>query len=675
MAGTEHFARRALRSLAPSTVAACAGGLVAGIVDSVKGDGELGLDTAAATGFVLIAALPVLLVLAVLARAIWSAWRPREIAERLTEPGGGMPRLAGWLATVVLGTALFAWIVFRGTWLLVSWTQFKPKIVALAQPVIAVLGALAIVLVAPIAVSVIAAIARRLDGFWQRRGHATLLTPRKLFGAMGIAAAIAVVVVWLFVISPRIGPLAIGVALAPALGVLTLTVAHVIIRRFQRRSASRVIAMVVVALAGLCIAFAYVTAYLRPATALGIWGDQPIAGVVVERVFSLDRIRNKIPLDDYRPVERPGAHHPDIIVVMIDTVRADHTPPYGGKADMPVLKALGERGAIFGWAFSPSNVTRRSVPTMLTGTSPDRMRGRVVGWGLRLDPRHILVAERLRAAGYDTAGFVCCGGLYGEDLRTGFDRGLATLVIDESAEQLGARASRFVTARAERGDKRPLFMWMHFLEPHNWAVNTATTGPIGEQYDRSLAIVDKALVPLIAAYANRPPAEAPIIIVTSDHGEGLGDHGQRNHSTDLYNSQIHVPLVIAGPGIPNHHVIETVGLVDLVPTIIDLAGFEPPRGRSIDGHSIASLVRNEPSTSAGSAFAAMIADRSNPGGVSAIVDGPWKLIETHGVRELYNVHQDPDEHINVASKHPEIAYRLAAMLGVQRARARVSAFD
>ena len=668
VAGSEHFARRALRWSAPSAVAACAGGIVAGVGDTLQGDGALGLDTVAATGFVLIAAAPILFALAVIARGTWAAWGPRELAERFTEPGGGMPRLAGWLVTAVLGTALLAWLVFRGTWLLVSWTQFKPNVVSLAEPVIAVASTLVILVASPLAVAVIATLARRADARWQRRGRRTLLSPRRLFGATFVIAATALAIVWRLAISPRIGPLAIGVALAPALGLAVTIAVHVVARRVRARA----LASTIGALAGACVAFAVVTAVARPAAALGIWGDQPVAGLVVERVFSLDRIRRALPLDDYRPVARPGERHRDIIVVMIDTVRADRTPPYGGTADMPVLKALGERGAVFEWAFSPSNVTRRSVPTMLTGTSPDRVRGRVVGWGLRLDPRHVLVAERLRAAGYATAGFVCCGGLYGEDLRTGFDRGLETLEIDESAIELGTRAAQFVTSRA---DRRPLFVWMHFLEPHNWTVNNSLAGSIQDQYDRSLATVDKALVPLVAAYANRPPDEAPIIIVTSDHGEALGEHGQRNHSTDLYNSQIRVPLVIAGPTVAAARHTETVGLVDLVPTIIDLAGFVPPAGRSIDGESLADVARGKAATARGTAFAAMIADRSNPGGISAIVDGKWKLIETHGVRELYDVRADPGERTNLVARHPDIAARLATLLATQRMRARVSAFE
>ena len=91
----------------------------------------------------------------------------------------------------------------------------------------------------------------------------------------------------------------------------------------------------------------------------------------------------------------------------------------------------------------------------------------------------------------------------------------------------------------------------------------------------------------------------------ADHGEGLGDHGQPYHSTDLYDSQIRVPLVIAGPGIAPHHVGETVSLTDLTPTLVELAGFEPPRGASIDGRSLADLAtgRRIPEADRGIAFA------------------------------------------------------------------------
>src|SRR5690606_38920534 len=111
-------------------------------------------------------------------------------------------------------------------------------------------------------------------------------------------------------------------------------------------------------------------------------------------------------------------------LITIDTVRADATPPYGGSAEMPALAALGERGAVFSWAFAPSNVTRRSIPSMVIGLAPNRIRGRVVGWALRVDPRHVLLAERLRAGGYETAGFMCCAGFWSPEVRTGLQRGL-----------------------------------------------------------------------------------------------------------------------------------------------------------------------------------------------------------------------------------------------------------
>src|SRR5262249_5380584 len=162
---------------------------------------------------------------------------------------------------------------------------------------------------------------------------------------------------------------------------------------------------------------------------------------------------------------------------------------YGGSADMPVLKQLGVRGTVFDWAFSPSNVTRRSIPSMIIGLGPDRVHGRVVGWALRVDPRHVLVAERLRAGGYDTAGFMCCQGFYGNEMRTGLARGLEHLEMEPNGQALARRARAWLDLREKQPVRRPLFLWMHILEPHNWAmVNGEPRDPEEKRrvYDRTL---------------------------------------------------------------------------------------------------------------------------------------------------------------------------------------------
>jgi arylsulfatase A-like enzyme len=259
------------------------------------------------------------------------------------------------------------------------------------------------------------------------------------------------------------------------------------------------------------------------------------------------------------------------------------------------------------------------------------------------------------AGGYETAGFVCCYGFWGADFRTGLQRGLQTLVIEPNGRELAKQGHAWLAEREKRKGNKPLFLWMHLLEPHNWQQGQGVPNSEEEKrrfYDRALASTDAMAVELLGALANRPPEQAPIVIITADHGEGLGDHGQPYHSTDLYNSQIHVPFVIAGPGIRPGHILETVSLTDLTPTILELAGFQAPTGSGMDGRSVADLATGQRVSLelGGVAFAAMIKDRSNPGGLTAIVRGPWKLIEGAS-QELYNVRADPQEKANVITTH------------------------
>jgi hypothetical protein len=520
------------------------------------------LGMVAAAGFLALVALPMLLGLGVIIRGLWAAWAPSSLG--LIEEGGGSPRFAGWLAALLCGAAGLAWFMWEGTWLIAKWTTFKVGPTAFAEPALAIVAmALMIVLSRPLARG-FAAMIRSVDRGWRRGGHPSVLTPTNLAVIAAITAIAGIYVMWHYVLSPRLEPLDTEVLEAPAIAVVAVLFAHLAWRAWPR--ARRLAGAIVGTLAAVLVGAALVAWQTQPSLTLSIWGDRPLAGLAIDSLFDLDSIRSTVSLAEFMPEPVPGADHPDIIVVTIDTVRADHTPPYFGTADMPVLKDLGKHGTVFEWAYSPSNVTRRSIPSMIIGLAPDRIRGRVVGWALRVDPRHVLLAERLRAGGYETAGFMCCEGFYGKDMHTGLERGLEHLEIEPNGLALARRARLWLDERAKLPGRRPLFLWMHILEPHNWAVGSGD--PVNDDgrrkaYDRTLTLSDSMLAELLGAFASRDPGKAPIVIISADHGEGLGEHGAPFHSTDLYNSQTHVPLVISGPGIKPQRISETVSLTDL----------------------------------------------------------------------------------------------------------------
>jgi len=657
--------KSAARWLAPSAVCACAGALAAGGVEATGAEDVVG--AAAATGFLALIVFPALLVLSAIARGIYAGWQPDRLG--LVEHDGGAPTLVGWLAVVMLGCLLLAWAMFQGTWVLNAWTAFKPLTLSFAEPIIAIAAALVAVAASRPAARFVAFLARKAERKLRGTRERSFLRPRNVLVGAAVVAVVTIYVMWRVMVKPRLGPIDLSVLYAPALAIAALLVAHAVWRVVPKQP-------IVGGLLGLAtaasIASALVAVHTRPSLTLEIWGDQPLAGVAIERLFDLDAIRARISLAEFRPVDKPGSPHPDIVLITIDTVRADHTPPYGGTADMPILRELGQRGAVFLHAFAPSNVTRRSIPSIVTGLQPNRVRGRVVGWALRIDPRHVLLAERLRAGGYETAGFMCCKGFWGDEARTGLSRGLEHVHIEQNGMRLAKAARAWLDARERSKTKKPLFVWMHILEPHNWTggvTEPTTEDDRRRMYDRSLTASDGMLRELVGAFVERTPELAPIVVVTADHGEGLGDHGAPYHSTDLYDSQIRVPLVIAGPGIKTgNRVAETVSLTDLTPTLVELAGFQPPT-EQLDGRSIADLATGARlgSPEDGVAFAAMIKDRSNPGGVTAVVRGGWKLIDNGVSYELYDVKNDPSERQNLYVQRPNLAAELKKLLAQRTA--------
>jgi arylsulfatase A-like enzyme len=665
-----------VRWLAPSAVTACAGAVVAGATEGRHAADLVGAHATA--GFVALLAVPALLAAGVIARGVAAAWQPGELAARLVDGDGAAPRLAGWVAVIWLGALALAAAMFQSVWALAQHTAFKPLTMSFLEPMFAIATALAIVAVSRPCARLFGWIAARLDARWRRGGRRTLLRPRIIAAAAGAAALAAAWALWRIVMRPRLGPVDTSLLQAPVAGLVAAGVVHAAWPSLRRARA--VIGIAAAVAAASLLAIAVTTAVTRPSLTLEIWGDRPLAGLAIEALFDLDALRGRISLAEFRPVARPGAAHPDIVLITIDTVRADHTPPYGGQAEMPALRDLAARGTVFDRAFSPSNVTRRSIPSIVTGLGPDRVRGRVVGWALRLDPRHVLLAERLRGGGYDTAGFMCCEGFWGKPFHTGLERGLAHLEIEPHGEALARSAHAWIDARDQRPGQPPLFLWMHLLEPHNWTQVTGEPRTEADRqrfYDRALAASDSMLQDVVAAFQRRDPGRRPIVIVTADHGEGLGEHGQPFHSTDLYDSQIRVPLVIEGPGIKPQHVGETVSLTDLVPTVLELAGFVPPRDASLDGHSLADLATGARpgDPDAGVAFAAMIKDRSSPGGVTAIVKGRWKLIDRNANLELYDTRSDPGERDNLVGEHPQQVIELRNLLDARAAAVAISPFN
>ena len=666
---------RTLRLAAASLPAAAVAVLVAGIIDARHATSLLGFF--ASIGFTTMLAWPVVWILALVVRLMWFGWQPAAVVAQLTDDTGGAPRLAAWLTMIILSIVGLTSATFKSLrWQAVA-TGWKPLVVALLTPLVVIGVALAIVTLSRPAYRIFVAGWGRLDRRLARKSGRSPLTPTRLIVSVLVLILATIVSLWFFVVRPSIGYLRLDFLIFPAVAFIVCVLAHRVAARTPMA-----VSILVPVLALCCVGAAFTARRISPLTVINVWASPAAASDAIDLVYDLESIRSDIQLVSAKPSERPGiAHHP-VILITIDTVREDHTPLAGAtgfgmapRASMPTLSQLASRGAVFTHAYSPGNVTRRSIPSIAMGLSPTRVHGKVAGWSLRLDPRHVLLAERFRAAGYDTAGFFCCASFWEPAHRLGIGRGIDHLYIEPDGKPLSAAAAAWITARSATHPDKPLFMWMHFIEPHNWVHDNEpnTDDERRMRYDRVLTEVDKYVGNVIAAFDGLPEDQQPIIAITADHGEGLGDHGSPHHSTDVYNSQIHVPLVIAGPGITARRIDETVELVDLAPTLLDLAGFVPPGMPEMDGVSVADLATGaRPSNpSEGYAFSTMVADRSVAASERAIISGQWKMIEnTTGGYELYDLSGDPREAHDLAKlradKFAEMKKKFAARDAMDR---------
>ena len=376
---------------------------------------------------------------------------------------------------------------------------------------------------------------------------------------------------------------------------------------------------------------------------------------------------------------------PDVLLVTIDTLRADHSSAYGYVVPtMPSLERLARRGTLFERVYAPTATTSPSHAALMTGRYP-RTLG-VMKNGHKLAGRFTTLAEVLGEAGYQTAAFVSSIPLRA---KFGFDQGfehyddLFTVEgrslgrpdggrLDRRAERTTEAVSKWM---ADRHDPRPLFVWVHYVDPHapyqaptgfeaDWPA--ATTQRI-KAYDGEIRFADSQLGRLAYVFERSGPKAGTLTVVTSDHGEGLGQHGWMFHGLNLYEEAVRIPLVVAWSGKVEAgvRVAGSAELMDVSTSILGLLGVEAPP--SFVGRDLFSDPQPRPVYLERRPYrASEVYGVAVAGQMHAVVDGDSKLVLSpdEDRRELYDLSSDPGETLNMAGRSAERAARLAGLLGV-----------
>ncbi len=363
------------------------------------------------------------------------------------------------------------------------------------------------------------------------------------------------------------------------------------------------------------------------------------------------------------PPQTP-AQPPNVLLVTIDTLRADRVGAYGYRAARtPALDALARTGTRFDRAYAAAPITLVSHASIMTGRYPPGLGARHNG--MRVDPKIPTLAQAFTRAGAATAAFVAAFPL---DRRFGLTTGFQTyddeMPRDADGHLANERPGRVVADRAiawlqqHRGSR--VFLWVHIFEPHapygNPADPAQARRPVSDRYDDEVAEADAQAGRVIQAVQS---LGAPALIVAAaDHGEAFGEHGEVSHSIFTYDTTLRVPLVIAGPGVTAGVVAEPVSLVDVAPTLASLAGLP---AFDADGRPLRVAAAIPPDVGSHRAlyaesFAPLLDFGWAP--LRTIRRDGWKYVAAPKP-ELYDVEHDPGETQNLAASEAARAADLA----------------
>ena len=304
---------------------------------------------------------------------------------------------------------------------------------------------------------------------------------------------------------------------------------------------------------------------------------------------------------------RPGP--PNILLILIDTLRSDHLGIYGYKHNTsPNIDALARKGVVFEQSRSTGPSTRFSVPPILVGKWLTEMKRTNAFW-TKISKSEILITQHLKRAAYTTAAVHSIDYFRKRfGMARGFDHYDDSCIKTVSKETrkrnmwmhcLWYRAtSRYITRRTLRlikrqklDQKKPFFLWTYYSDPHGPYIRHRGFKPPGglyrHRYDGEIMYTDHWIGKMLESLEKKGMLKNTVIILTSDHGEGLSkkeDHGSLKHSANLYDELLKVPLIIVGPGIKPRRVKTPVSIIDIPSTMMELAGLPPSpahRGMSL----------------------------------------------------------------------------------------------
>lgn len=371
-----------------------------------------------------------------------------------------------------------------------------------------------------------------------------------------------------------------------------------------------------------------------------------------------------------RPVnadlQRGALRGANVLLVTIDTLRADRVGAYGAARPTPTLDGLAAGGLRFTRAYAHAPMTLPTHASIHTGLIPPRHGVRVNGSELTASVPTL--AELLGRSGYRTGAFV---GSFVLDARFGLNRGFQ-VYDDRVGTEAGPVTFGFVERTADRvlraaadwlrrpdtTSGSPWFAWVHLFDPH--APYRAPRAIVDSAYDNEVAFTDAELGSFLGELETAGLLSRTLIVVLSDHGEGLGDHGEETHGLFAYDSTLRIPLIINAPGLEPDAVTRLAAQADLLPTVADLLGIEPYP--NLDGRSLLPAIRGEAGGDESIYFEALDAHLTrNWAPLTGIVSGDWKYIELP-IPELFDLSRDPGEQLNRAAEEGERRNDLAGRL-------------